>query len=208
MRAHELHQTASYLRERYVPPEPTMTPGKYVSHEAMHALADALDRVGDDVAEHEITVAAPARPDDAYLRHEALRLAVESQLGYAGADALARAADTLVAFLRDGTAAPDPHPEQSKGADLPGQPGAPAALHEALDRAWQGIRQDGDRLAATSDDEDEDVLEQLRQLGTDEIARAGFALAIVRALAQSVRADRIAARHAAAEGDAEAERDR
>lgn len=124
MTPQQLQQTAQFIRERYSPPEPMMTPGKYVSHEAMHALADALER-------------------------------------------------TATALHVD---------EPRAGA-------APAAVHEAIDRAWSSIVEDGDRLAIDSDG-DEDVLEQLRTLSDDELNRTSFVQAIVRALTQAVRADR------------------
>lgn len=116
MTPQQLHQTAVFIREQYPPPDATMTPGRYVSCEAMYTLAHALDRTATAV--------------------------------YAGGQL--------------------------------GAGGAPAALHEAIDRAWSAIREDAD----------EPVREQLRQLGDDDLARAAFAISVVRALGQSLRANR------------------
>lgn len=54
MTPEQLRMVAMRLRARYPAPDPRMTPGRYVSSEAMHALADALDeqaRDEDDLSE-------------------------------------------------------------------------------------------------------------------------------------------------------------
>lgn len=44
----QLHAAADRIRERTPPPSPLMTPGRYVSAECLHALADALDGIAED----------------------------------------------------------------------------------------------------------------------------------------------------------------
>jgi hypothetical protein len=44
----QLRHVAEELRRRYTPPTPTMRPHTYTSHEAINALADAIDIEADN----------------------------------------------------------------------------------------------------------------------------------------------------------------
>lgn len=127
MTPHELHQTAAFLRERFSPPDPAMRSGTYVSHEAMHALADALDQTAVGVAETQVAAATP---------------------------------------------------------------GAPSALHEAIDRAWSQVS-DGHGHPLHRDQADEDdLVEVLQQLTSADLTRVVESLQIVRAVAFNTKAER------------------
>jgi hypothetical protein len=45
MNADELHAIADNLRRAYRRPSIEMTPGEYISHESINALADAIDEL-------------------------------------------------------------------------------------------------------------------------------------------------------------------
>lgn len=48
MTPQQLRQSAAFIRERYPYPVPTMTPGRYVSCEALRTLANALEHLAQD----------------------------------------------------------------------------------------------------------------------------------------------------------------
>jgi hypothetical protein len=176
-----------------VPYELIEGPPRYRCSEDGTRVYSLADVAAHDAQFHAKTDGAAGRStlDPFMLRMESLSLAVKTGGPHEIYSKTTERADAFEAYLRD-----DPKPEPEPFVRRP----APGVLHRALDRTWDSMREDPSGLKALEgDDGDEEVLELLRQAGDDDLRRASFVASILRALAQSVRADREAASQRAAE---------
>lgn len=67
---------------------------------------------------------------------------------------------------------------------------APARVHSALNLVWSSVQADEADGLRTTDEQDEDVLEQLRKLDDVDLRRAGFVLLVARSLVMATQAER------------------